>query len=86
MTSYTLEMEYDIDQFLLVVYNVTWGCPSHTNCLPEDAYPAEDNEVEVTSVKVKGVETSAFDDYIDRHIDDLLEHAACEEEALYDER
>ncbi len=40
------------DNRLEIEAEVTPGRPAHTNCLPEDAYPAEPDEVEIVSVHI----------------------------------
>jgi hypothetical protein len=78
------------DNELDVTANVTPGCPARTNCLPEDAYPAEDAEVEIVSVKfgdkdfaIEGVITQAYMNTATRlvyrqSLEDALEEAAIE--------
>jgi len=42
------------DNELTVTATITPGYPARINCLPEDAYPAESDDVEITSVKFAG--------------------------------
>ncbi len=46
------------DNELVVCAALTPGRAARTNCLPEDAYPAEDAEAEIVSVKFGGTDFS----------------------------
>ena len=49
---------------LEVEASIVWGYPAKLNALPEDCYPAEDDEVEILSVKFEGNDFEIDDIYI----------------------
>tara|TARA_R110000822_G_scaffold82279_1_gene194743 strand:- start:1764 stop:2051 length:288 start_codon:yes stop_codon:yes gene_type:complete len=50
MANVFFDFYFGDDNKLEVEAEVTRGAPARLNCLPEDAEPAEDDEVEITSV------------------------------------
>ena len=60
-----IEFEYELENNILIVEaTVSPGRPARINCLPEDAYPAEDPEIEIGDCHIKvvdGERGGAFD-------------------------
>ena len=79
------------DNELTVTATITPGYPARINCLPEDAYPAESDDVEITSVKfagsvftIEGIIVNAYVNSVTgklhrEMLEDALEAAAFEE-------
>lgn len=59
------------DVELEITYKVTGGKPARINCLPEDATPAEDTEVEVLMIEIDGATTD--DTEVWTYVEDKLE-------------
>jgi hypothetical protein len=49
---------------LEVEASITWGYPAKINDIPENCYPAEDDEVEINSVKFDGADFDIDDIYV----------------------